>query len=418
MLNEHHSKNEVKLRKYFILLFSVITALTLIVFGIWYILYKDVVQGILEFSIGIILLINIYFLLVKNTIDISAKILVFFVMFISLVVFINGGIENTGNLWSILVPMFPLLLLHYKDGLKWLYIYSLIFITIIVFNIFDIITLKFNLIELRQTLIVYILFSILLYYNEKIKYNARVALQKSDKELREKEQLLFTQSKNAQMGEMLSMIAHQWRQPLNAISASSISLELKYSMNVFTENDILEHTKFIQENTQKMSKTIDDFMNFFKPEEEKVDFTIKSSIEEILSLIGTQLKSRGIELIFNIENDIFIHSYKKELSHILINLITNARDAYEGNNIESKTIEIVATKENTLIIIKVIDKAGGIPTTIRDKIFNPYFTTKEQGKGTGIGLYMTKKILEEIFNGNISVENKNSGAIFTITFLE
>ena len=233
---------------------------------------------------------------------------------------------------------------------------------------------------------------------------------------REKDRMMYNQAKSAQMGEMLNMIAHQWRQPLNAISASAISIAMKQELGEITEEEVLEHANFVQELTQKMSKTVNDFMNFFKPAQEKMTFVFSALVNDIDSLMGAQLKNRGIELVVHAEEDYSINTYEKELAHILINLIANARDAYQEHPAEKREIEIGVNQDEQNVYIDVLDHAGGIPEAVIDKIFNPYFTTKEQGKGTGIGLYMSRRMVDEILGGTITVENHKDGARFSITF--
>jgi signal transduction histidine kinase len=234
---------------------------------------------------------------------------------------------------------------------------------------------------------------------------------------RNKDRMLHNQSKSVQMGEMLNMIAHQWRQPLNAISASAISVAMKLELGELESDDIREHLTYIQWRVQKMSQTINDFMNFFKPDQEMQQFSLKDVIQDIESLMKAQLQGRGIRIIYDEYNPIKIYSYKKELAHVLINIIANARDAYEGLHIDSKTITVTLEEdENRQLILRVRDRAGGIDPENLDKIFNPYFTTKDQGKGTGIGLYMSKRIVLEILHGTIEVDNTPEGAEFSILF--
>ncbi|OHD92323.1 sensor histidine kinase, partial [Sulfuricurvum sp. RIFOXYD12_FULL_44_77] len=234
---------------------------------------------------------------------------------------------------------------------------------------------------------------------------------------RNKDRMLHNQSKSVQMGEMLNMIAHQWRQPLNAISASAISVAMKLELDELEPDDIREHLTYIQWRVQKMSQTINDFMNFFKPDQEIQQFRLNDVMKDIESLMKAQLQGRGIKILYDQNNPTVISSYKKELAHVLINIIANARDAYEGLHLDVKTITISLTQfeENTLII-SVRDCAGGVKPENLDKIFNPYFTTKDQGKGTGIGLYMSKRIVREILHGSIEVANTENGAEFFIVF--
>ncbi len=236
-------------------------------------------------------------------------------------------------------------------------------------------------------------------------------------ENRNKDRMLHNQSKSVQMGEMLNMIAHQWRQPLNAISASAISVAMKLELDELDPDDVREHLTYIQWRVQKMSQTINDFMNFFKPDQEIQQFKLNDVMKDIESLMKAQLQGRGIKILYDENNPILISSYKKELAHVLINIIANARDAYEGLHLDVKSINISLTQfeENTLII-SVRDCAGGVKPENLDKIFNPYFTTKDQGKGTGIGLYMSRRIVREILHGSIEVVNTDNGAEFFIVF--
>jgi len=239
-------------------------------------------------------------------------------------------------------------------------------------------------------------------------------VQQELKKNRYKEQLLMQQSKQAQMGEMMSMTAHQWRQPLNAVSASAIQLNMKNDMKIITSEDIKETTCFIEKMTQEMSSTINNFMNFSKPTHKKELFSIKQILEDILRLMGAQLKNHNIAFLTDLQERMEIFTYRKDLEHILINLIANARDAFDENKIEDKKILVKSYMRNQKCIIDVIDNAGGIPIDAIERVFEPYFTTKEQGKGTGLGLYMSKKIARENLNGDIDVQNLQDGTLFRI----
>ena len=279
MADIYKSESETKLLKYFIALFSSLSAIVFIVFGSSYILDGNVIFGIFELIPGIILIINLYFLWIKNTIDRSAMVVVFFVMLVSIGVFINGGIENTGNLWVILVPMFPLLLLNFKDGLKWLLTYSAVIFTITILGMLEILSLKFTFLELRQTMIVYTLFSILIYYNEKVKYINRQSLIAHSKELRQKDTLLIQQSKMASMGEMIGNIAHQWRQPLNALSLTVQKIKMYHDEDMLSAQELDKAVAKSKKLIHKMSSTIDDFRNFFKVDKVKQKFVVNDAID-------------------------------------------------------------------------------------------------------------------------------------------
>jgi C4-dicarboxylate-specific signal transduction histidine kinase len=164
---------------------------------------------------------------------------------------------------------------------------------------------------------------------------------------------------------------------------------------------------------KNMSSTIDDFTNFFKPEKEKKYFNLKDSIDESLSILRKLIKKEKIFIKTNYE-DIKVLGINNELSHVIINLIQNSKDAFIYNHIEKRLISIITTKENNLAIIKFEDNAGGIKNEDFDKIFEPYFTTKHSSSGTGLGLFMSKIICEQAFNGIIEVKNSKNGVIFLI----
>ncbi|WP_457744391.1 FIST N-terminal domain-containing protein [Sulfurimonas sp.] len=233
-------------------------------------------------------------------------------------------------------------------------------------------------------------------------------------ELKEKDSILMQQAKHAQMGEMINMIAHQWRQPLNAISAASIKLDMQNQMNLLNPQEITKTAKFIEKMAQNMSQIINDFMSFTKPCNKKEIINFSEIFDDIFSIMGVQLKNHSIEIKLNVEENIQLSTYKKELEHIFINIIANARDAFNDLEQNKKQINIYVSKEDEFYIIKIVDNAGGIPENIIQRVFAPYFTTKVTNKGTGLGLYMCKKILQEHLSGDIFVKNRDDGAEFTI----
>jgi len=223
------------------------------------------------------------------------------------------------------------------------------------------------------------------------------------------QEILFQQSKLASMGEMIGAIAHQWRQPLNTLGLNTQLLVEDYFDGLVNEDYILEYEKKQMNIVKFMSKTIDDFRNFFVQDKEKTKFRLKDAIDEVVKLIDKQLKNYNITLIIKADES-EIEGYKNELKQVLLNLINNSKDAILANNIQNGKIEIIAFK-NT---IKIKDNAGGIPDNIKNRIFEPYFTTKDNG--TGIGLYMSKIIIEEHLNSKLYFENVEDGAEFIIDF--
>ena len=228
-------------------------------------------------------------------------------------------------------------------------------------------------------------------------------------EIRKKDNLLQQQSKMASMGEMIGAIAHQWRQPLNELGLSIQNLEYDYKFGQIDEKFIDEFIEYNKKTIMFMSDTIDDFRNFFRVDKEKKNFNVKEKTKSVIAMLSSQIKNNNITLDL-IGDDFIYNGFASEYSQMVLNIINNAKDALISNNIINPYIHIFL--ENESIIIK--DNAGGIPNDIIDRVFEPYFTTKEQGKGTGMGLYMSKMIIEDNMGGSLSVENDKDGAIFII----
>ncbi|MEA3373571.1 MAG: FIST N-terminal domain-containing protein [Campylobacterota bacterium] len=231
----------------------------------------------------------------------------------------------------------------------------------------------------------------------------------------EQEQHSFQQNKLAQMGEMVSMIAHQWRQPLNALSASAISLSLLSSMDKLDTKKVEESSRFIQDQCQKMSHTIDTFMNFVKPDRLSKPFKLAHTVNVIMQIMGTQLVNNNIEVsIGATDENISVVGYEDLLEQVILNILSNARDAFEELDIPGKRIDITIYMQGNSPVLAIKDNAGGIPELFREKIFNPYFTTKEQDKGTGIGLYMSLDIMRKSFKGDLRYIPIENGSRFDL----
>jgi len=225
------------------------------------------------------------------------------------------------------------------------------------------------------------------------------------------------QSKFAQMGETISMIAHQWRQPLNTLSMIIQGTVFKYKRGLLTQELISKFDKNSKNQIEQMSNTIDDFRSFFRPGKDKIQINVANCVNKAVNILSPSLKNEKIELTVNIEENISLEGYPNELGQSIINILNNSKDALVENNVDrEKNIHISLRQTSEDITIHVEDNAGGIPIEIIDDIFNPYFSTKSEKNGTGLGLYMIKIIIEEHMKGSVKVENKNNGAIFSICF--
>ncbi len=231
---------------------------------------------------------------------------------------------------------------------------------------------------------------------------------------RAKEKMLIQQSKMADMGDMISMIAHQWRQPLNQMSYVLMNIDSAYEFNELTpkymDEKVQEGTKLLE----YMSHTIDDFRNFFKPDRERSKEQISELIKHTKALVEKSLEEHNIAVRIDVGSDATLTVYRNELLQVILNLITNAKDALVMNGIADPEISIVVTEDEESIRLEVCDNGGGVDEAIQEKIFEPYFSTKGEQRGTGLGLYMAKTIVEEHLNGELLVVNRQAGACFTV----
>ena len=232
---------------------------------------------------------------------------------------------------------------------------------------------------------------------------------------KEQEQLLIQQTRLAAMGEMIGNIAHQWRQPLNALGLVFQNLKFSYEIGELNDEVLNRTVDKAEMLTKNMSKTIDDFRNFFRPNKAKEYFDINKSVLDAISLVESTFVHHNIKLEKDFkEEKIDVFGFPNEFSQVILNIISNAKDALIGNKIENPMIKIETKVEDDYAYISIKDNALGIKDEIIHKIFEPYFTTKDEVQGTGIGLYMSKIIIEKNMNGKIYLENTNEGANFII----
>ena len=232
--------------------------------------------------------------------------------------------------------------------------------------------------------------------------------------LKEQEDIMIAQSRHAAMGEMISMIAHQWRQPLSIIAMGANNIMADVELDTVENKTLKSESEDIVSQTQELSRTIDDFKNFFRPVKDIEEVNPKDIFEEALKVIGKSLENNDIEIITKFNSDRTMQTYSRELMQVFINIIKNAKEALVENKIENKIIVISTQDSLNNIIIKICDNGGGIDNDIIKKVFNPYFTTKDQQNGTGLGLYMSKTIIEKHLNGTLEVKNENGGVCFSI----
>ncbi len=225
-------------------------------------------------------------------------------------------------------------------------------------------------------------------------------------ELKDRESKLISQSKLASMGEMIGNIAHQWRQPLSVISTSATGMHMQKEMGLLTDDEFYKYCEVINEHSQFLSQTIDDFRNFIKGDSKPVRFDLKNDTDSFIKLVDATIKRNNITIILDLEENIHIQGYPNELIQCFMNIFNNAKDALVENNDEDDRFIFISQiiNENN-VIIEFKDNAGGIPEDIIDKVFEPYFTTKHKSQGTGLGLHMSYNLVTNGMKGTLEVKN-------------
>ena len=231
--------------------------------------------------------------------------------------------------------------------------------------------------------------------------------------LLQKEQILIHQSRHAAMGEMIGNIAHQWRQPLNCLGMLIQKTRMEYEIGTLTPKLVEEDTKCALDLVQHMSRTIEDFRNFFRSDKDTKVFSITEEIRKTLTLIGNSFTNHNITIDFHAEDDPVSCGYPNEFCQALMNIIQNAREAILEKEVPAGRLSITADRENGEVVIRVSDNAGGIPQDCLNRVFDLYFSTKGM-QGNGIGLFMAKTIIEAHMNGSLTAANVADGAVFTI----
>ena len=283
--------------------------------------------------------------------------------------------------------------------------------------------LDYTLVLQISLLFITILFLIALRYLHIHKLNRKLAelhqkletkMQNEIEKNRQQQLLILQQNRLVQKGETISMIAHQWRQPLNSLSLLNQTFLMKYKSSQVTEKVIEDFTRSSHRLIHQMSKTIDDFRNFFQKEKEKVLFSVPQIVLHAVSIIKPVLDNENIIIKIDIEKEFFYTGFPNELGQAIINIINNAKDALCAKEKNKKHITIHCIQKKDAVEIKICDNGGGITEEILPQIFDPYFSTKLDKQGTGLGLYMSRIIIEEHMHGKLKVFNQNDGACFVI----
>ncbi len=344
---------------------------------------------------------------------------VFFIHMVSLPVM--NGIELLAVNWIVLYPIVLFSLKRAWWGLK----SSLLFLSVLyILYFFSLLHESYTLWHLMTVGLMYVILSIMLFFVFRsleskdraltdINQNLSQRVSDAVNEIHEKEHMLLHQSRLAQMGEMLSMIAHQWRQPLSAITTVIATLKVKIMMKKVEPDYFDKKLDDINSYALHLSHTIEDFRNYFKPDKQMHRFQVKKIVSEALNLSESLFYDKGITVERHILSESVIESYESEIIQVILNLLKNAAEALEEMRVLHPKIVVELRDEKGYAILRVTDNAGGIPQEVAQRIFEPYFSTKAEN-GTGIGLYMSKTIIEEHCRGQLLFENRENGACFTV----
>lgn len=233
---------------------------------------------------------------------------------------------------------------------------------------------------------------------------------------KEKDKAILRESRLARLGSMISMIAHQWRQPLSELSGILMEMEMATKFNRLSPEKITKSLERSNERIEYMSGTIEDFRNFYKPDKVKSEFLMSDACQKALNLASAALKNASVSVTLNVKQEHPLLGYPSEFSQAILNLLSNAKDVLVERAKKHPTISIIINASHTHHLLSIKDNGGGIDEKAMDHIFDPYYSSKDASKGTGLGLYITQLIVQENMGGKLSVSNDHEGAVFTIAF--
>ncbi len=446
-LNFNDNQQDLKIR-HNIINITILLALSGLVFGTTLNLFKaDYLGAFVDVSAMFILSVTAFFLhLKKEYFELIASIFAteFLLLFTLLIV-----ISEPSDLKHMWLLTYPALIFFYKGDRSWLIWIILLIISLFAIKIQPFYPTQYSLRDIVYLSVVLTIMTVVVYvYKSRIDLANRTITQQKDrlegftkelestvqektkelqqlnaqlelkveekvKELIKKDEMILAQSRQAAMGEMISMIAHQWRQPLSTITLQISNIKINAMLgkaSVEETNNALEH---ISETIIYLSETIDDFQSFFHPDKEKEITTVCELIERAVSFAEPRLKVAHINLNYSCSKSIEILIHSNEFTQVIINIINNAVDALLENKVKNPRIKIESIIKEENIEVCIYDNGGGIKDDIFNNIFEPYFSTKGKN-GTGLGLYMSKMIIEKEMDGSLEARNSADGAEFII----
>jgi len=322
--------------------------------------------------------------------------------FLFLFLIYNSEPSQLKHIW---ILTYPIILLYFQNEKNAIYWVVFMVSMLIVVPLQPFIDVSYSLFQVTYLSSVLIIISIIIYFYQKKMEEAKALIVQKDK-------LLTLQSKQAVMGEMISMIAHQWRQPLSSVTLGISNIQVKKMLGEKVDDEVLDNTlENISDTIVYLSDTIDDFQTYFRPNKDVEKSNVKDIIEKSVNFIKPRLKEKKIEIVLDVSSNYTIDTYQNELIQVLLNILNNALDELIEKDIKNAKINIITQENNEFIELYIRDNAGGINVEYIDRVFEPYFSTKGKN-GTGLGLYMSQMIMQKQFGSTIEVYNERDGVIF------
>jgi len=426
--NSHIDIHDIDHHKYYIsvlfLLFIIFIAFILSLVNIF--VNKMYLLGVLDFIVAFITFLILIYAKIKQNIFFITHVIVIFLLFATNSILYLNENQTFTFIWAALLPIFPFLFVGKKWGLYYLIIHFILVSIISVEGLSHWVDAPYSFSSTIRLLLAITTLGLFMYLYESNRAKAYKRLDEYKNDLEEKVQLeikkhqstqaiLSQQSKMAAMGEMLASIGHQWKQPLSVISTSNTSLELASTLDTLTKEEIHTHIHTLNEQITFMSQTLREFSNFFRPNKQKESFCIESAFSEILKLFNQLYIVQNVHINVNLSQCHTIYGHKNEFLQVILNIINNARDVLVETECENRNIDITFSNSHNNIECEVQDYAGGVPDDVLTTIFDQFITTKEENKGSGLGLYMSKMIIESSMQGTLEAKNQKGGACFVIS---
>jgi signal transduction histidine kinase len=399
-------------------------ALVLSSFALFYGMFTNYMHGTIELIyVEIVLLCFnfILFFLLRNKRErfslVSFMITFQFTFFFLFLIYTNKP-DSLKHIWIFTYPIILLFLQHKKYAIYW---FLLTLFLLLIAPLQPFFHVDYSFFQVSYLGVVLVIVSVIMnFYQAKMQEARDLVIKQQEKlqeqlaDLKQKEKLLSLQSKQAVMGEMISMIAHQWRQPLSTVTLSISNLQIKRLLGTeLTEDELDNALENISDTVVYLSETIDDFQTYFHPNKERTKIEIHELLDKAVHFVTPRLKNTKIEIKINNEDELLIETYMNEFIQVALNILNNAVDILIEENTPNPSIEIDIKSDEKYFEIFFKDNASGISQENINKIFDPYFSTKGKN-GTGLGLYMSQMIVQKQFLGNIRIESSAKGSVFIV----